>query len=304
MGGGKRLRPAFCFWGYLAAGGDPDDARVIDAGAAFEMLQAFALVHDDVMDGSATRRGARTAHLAYGDRHVDAGWRGEPRRFGEGVAILIGDLAHVYADQLLSRRVPVGAGGVGRAAHRAQRRPVPRHPRHRPGATPTTRAPAASLATSRASTRSSGRSTSAPPWPAASTTCSRRCRPTATRSARRSSSATTCSAPSARRRPPASRSATTSARASPPRCSPWPPPRPTPPRPRCSDEIGRDDLSADGDRRASRRCFVDTGAVADHRGQIDALTDEAIAAIKTAEIPAEARGALVDLAHFVAWREA
>ncbi len=103
MGSGKRLRPAFCFWGYLGAGGDPGAEEIIDAGAAFEMLQAFALVHDDVMDGSATRRGARTAHLEFDDRHADASWRGEGRRFGEGVAILIGDLAHVYADQLLPR---------------------------------------------------------------------------------------------------------------------------------------------------------------------------------------------------------
>ena len=106
MDGGKRLRPAFCYWGFLGAGGDPDDEAIIDAGAAFEMLQAFALVHDDVMDGSATRRGARTAHLEFDDRHADASWRGEGRRFGEGVAILIGDLAHVYADQLLPRRSP------------------------------------------------------------------------------------------------------------------------------------------------------------------------------------------------------
>ncbi|MGQ0832890.1 MAG: polyprenyl synthetase family protein [Microthrixaceae bacterium] len=103
MEGGKRLRPAFCYWAYLGAGGDPAGEEIIDAGAAFEMLQAFALVHDDVMDGSATRRGARTAHLEFDDRHAGAGWRGEGRRFGEGVAILIGDLAHVYADQLLPR---------------------------------------------------------------------------------------------------------------------------------------------------------------------------------------------------------
>ncbi|MET0902544.1 MAG: polyprenyl synthetase family protein, partial [Acidimicrobiales bacterium] len=106
MGSGKRLRPAFCYWGYRAAGGDPDDPRVVDVGAAFEMLQAFALVHDDVMDGSATRRGARTAHLAFGDRHELSDWRGERRRFGEGVAILIGDLAHVYADQLVAGAPP------------------------------------------------------------------------------------------------------------------------------------------------------------------------------------------------------
>lgn len=103
MGGGKRLRPAFCYWGYLGAGGDSSADEVIDAGAAFEMLQAFALVHDDVMDGSSTRRGARTAHLEFDGVHRDESWRGEGRRFGEGVAILIGDLAHVYADQLLPR---------------------------------------------------------------------------------------------------------------------------------------------------------------------------------------------------------
>ena len=106
MDGGKRLRPAFCYWAYSGAGGDPGSREIIDAGAAFEMLQAFALVHDDVMDGSSTRRGARTAHLEFDDRHSDASWRGEGRRFGEGVAILIGDLAHVYADQLLPRTSP------------------------------------------------------------------------------------------------------------------------------------------------------------------------------------------------------
>ena len=103
MEGGKRLRPAFCYWAHVGAGGQATSTDVIDAGAAFEMLQAFALVHDDVMDGSSMRRGARTAHLHFGDRHAEALWRGEGRRFGEGVAILIGDLAHVYADQLLPR---------------------------------------------------------------------------------------------------------------------------------------------------------------------------------------------------------
>lgn len=101
MAGGKRLRPAFCYWGFIGAGGDPGNEVVIDAGAAFEFLQAFALVHDDVMDGSSTRRGFRTAHLVFADWHQAEAWRGEQRRFGEGVAILIGDMAHVYADLLL-----------------------------------------------------------------------------------------------------------------------------------------------------------------------------------------------------------
>ena len=101
MGGGKRLRPAFCHWGFVGAGGSPDDPGVVDAGAAFELLHAFALFHDDVMDGSAVRRGQRTCHLAFADRHEAGAWTGEARRFGEGVAILAGDLAFVYADELM-----------------------------------------------------------------------------------------------------------------------------------------------------------------------------------------------------------
>jgi geranylgeranyl diphosphate synthase, type I len=99
--GGKRLRPAFCYWAFVGAGGDPDDPRIIDAGAAFELLHAFALVHDDVMDGSDTRRGAPTTHAEFGREHGAREWRGEARRYGEGVAILVGDLSHVYADMLL-----------------------------------------------------------------------------------------------------------------------------------------------------------------------------------------------------------
>ena len=106
LSGGKRLRPAFCHWGYVAAGGDPDDAIVVDAGAAFELMHAFALFHDDVMDDAASRRGEPTTHTVFAERHAAGGWAGESRRFGEGVAILIGDLAFVYADQLLATANP------------------------------------------------------------------------------------------------------------------------------------------------------------------------------------------------------
>ena len=99
--GGKRLRPAFCHWGFVGAGGDPDDERVVRAGAAFELMHAFALFHDDVMDDSMRRRGAPTTHAVYADAHDRATWAGESRRFGEGVAILVGDLAFVLSDQLL-----------------------------------------------------------------------------------------------------------------------------------------------------------------------------------------------------------
>ena len=61
--GGKRLRPAFCQWGFVGAGGDPDDERLVDAGAAFELMHAFALFHDDVMDDASSRRGEPTAWI-------------------------------------------------------------------------------------------------------------------------------------------------------------------------------------------------------------------------------------------------
>ena len=109
--GGKRLRPAFCYWAFVGAGGDPEDPCIIDAGAAFELLHAFALVHDDVMDGSDTRRGAPTTHVEFAREHQTCDWRGEDRRYGEGVAILIGDLSHVYADMLLGN-VCADAAGV------------------------------------------------------------------------------------------------------------------------------------------------------------------------------------------------
>jgi geranylgeranyl diphosphate synthase type I len=101
LAGGKRLRPAFCHWGFVGAGGNPDDPSVIDAGAAFELMHAFALFHDDVMDGSATRRGEPTTNIVMSQQHEKNSWVGESRRFGEGAAILVGDLAFVYADQLL-----------------------------------------------------------------------------------------------------------------------------------------------------------------------------------------------------------
>ncbi len=106
LGGGKRLRPAFCHWAYVGAGGDPATGTTVDAGAAFELLHAFALMHDDVMDGSATRRGTPTIHVEFTGQHAEGGWRGEGRRFGEGVAILVGDLAGVYADRMLDGAPP------------------------------------------------------------------------------------------------------------------------------------------------------------------------------------------------------
>ncbi len=102
LAGGKRLRPAFCHWGFVGAGGDPADPMVTNAGAAFELMHAFALFHDDVMDDAASRRGNSTTHAVFAERHREQGWAGEARRFGEGVAILVGDLAFVYSDMMMA----------------------------------------------------------------------------------------------------------------------------------------------------------------------------------------------------------
>ncbi|MGW0885799.1 polyprenyl synthetase family protein [Streptomyces sp. NPDC002671] len=100
--GGKRLRPTFCITGYLAAGGDPNDPGIVAAAAGLELLHVSLLIHDDVLDNSSQRRGKPTVHTAFSELHETRGWRGESRRFGEGMAILIGDLALVYSDELMS----------------------------------------------------------------------------------------------------------------------------------------------------------------------------------------------------------
>jgi geranylgeranyl diphosphate synthase type I len=102
LSGGKRLRPAFCHWAFVGAGGDPLDPVVVDAGAALELLHSFALVHDDVMDDSLVRRGADAVHVQFRKVHQQLGLKGEARRHGEAVAILVGDMAFVYADKLMN----------------------------------------------------------------------------------------------------------------------------------------------------------------------------------------------------------
>jgi geranylgeranyl diphosphate synthase, type I len=106
--GGKRIRPEFCIAGYLAAGGDPHDDGIVSAAAGLEMLHVSALIHDDILDNSSQRRGKPTMHTAFAQLHEARGWRGESRRYGEGMGILIGDLALVYSGELMSR-APSGA---------------------------------------------------------------------------------------------------------------------------------------------------------------------------------------------------
>lgn len=102
--GGKRIRPAFAWLGWVGAGGDEHGNRaqsVVRACAAWELVQACALIHDDVMDASATRRGRPAVHMQFADGHRRAHWRNDSGKYGESVAILLGDLALCWADDLL-----------------------------------------------------------------------------------------------------------------------------------------------------------------------------------------------------------
>jgi geranylgeranyl diphosphate synthase, type I len=99
LAGGKRLRPAFCYWGWRGAGG-PDCPEIINAAAALELLHAGALIHDDLMDASDTRRGQPSLHRQFEARHASSGWQGSPAAFGMGVAILMGDLLLCWTDEM------------------------------------------------------------------------------------------------------------------------------------------------------------------------------------------------------------
>lgn len=102
--GGKRIRPTMAALGWSACGGrsgTPGEDHLAAIGAALELLHAFALIHDDVMDGSARRRGRPTIHVLAGSLHRAADGHGDAERFGESIAILLGDLAQSEADQLI-----------------------------------------------------------------------------------------------------------------------------------------------------------------------------------------------------------
>lgn len=104
--GGKRLRASFLTHGYCAVADIPVEHaphEVIQMATAMEFFQAAALIHDDVMDGSDTRRGAPAAHVELATRHTSRGWDGPPERFGLAGAVLAGNLCLTAADDLFAR---------------------------------------------------------------------------------------------------------------------------------------------------------------------------------------------------------
>ncbi|MDI2098253.1 polyprenyl synthetase family protein [Ruicaihuangia caeni] len=113
LSGGKRFRALFCYWGWQAVTGydefdplaepseHPDLNTAVKASAALELFHAAALVHDDIMDNSDTRRGMPSAHRRFESLHAGAEWQGNGRHFGQSGALLLGDLLLGWSDELL-----------------------------------------------------------------------------------------------------------------------------------------------------------------------------------------------------------
>lgn len=99
LDGGKCLRSTFMYLGWLC--GAPEDAAALSATGSLELLHAFALLQDDVMDDSASRRGRPAAHVQFADWHRGRSLSGSSRRFGESAAVLLGDLCLIWAEQML-----------------------------------------------------------------------------------------------------------------------------------------------------------------------------------------------------------
>jgi len=103
LDGGKRLRPSFAYWGWRTVRAvSVDDRALVSAAASLELLHACALVHDDVMDASETRRGRPAAHAAFAALHRASRWTGDADVFGTAAAILLGDLLLSWADAMFT----------------------------------------------------------------------------------------------------------------------------------------------------------------------------------------------------------
>ncbi|WP_309068734.1 polyprenyl synthetase family protein [Microbacterium sp.] len=127
--GGKRLRARFAWWGWRGIADDDRDAdAVIGTCAALEIFQAAALVHDDLIDNSDTRRGRPSAHRALEAAHRGAGWTGDAEAYGRAGSVLLGDLLVAWSDDLFEESLADlssrAAAAVARAEYARMRRDV------------------------------------------------------------------------------------------------------------------------------------------------------------------------------------
>lgn len=107
--GGKRLRALLCYWGFRGAGGQTGASEPILAGVALELFQAAALIHDDVIDRSDTRRGSPSVHRQFGALHQKNRWHLSADRFGVSAAVLTGDMCLSFSEEQFS---DIGAGAA------------------------------------------------------------------------------------------------------------------------------------------------------------------------------------------------
>lgn len=114
--GGKRLRALLSYWGWRGAGGGTLAQVPVRAGVALELFQSAALIHDDIIDRSDTRRGAPSVHERFRALHAASGWDLDPQRFGQAAAILTGDLCLSFSEEAFT-----AVGGAAAAGTRARR---------------------------------------------------------------------------------------------------------------------------------------------------------------------------------------
>ena len=131
--GGKRFRALFCYWGWQSVSGHttafdgmPDRTpgsdleAIVLAASGLEVFHAAALVHDDIMDNSDTRRGMPSAHRRFESLHDDGRWTGSARGFGQSAALLLGDLLLSWSDELFDSGLQALSSPAARVAARAE----------------------------------------------------------------------------------------------------------------------------------------------------------------------------------------
>jgi len=133
LGNGKRFRARFCYWGWRAIHTLPRELEpmaelekiedldaVLSLAVSLEIFHAAALVHDDIMDNSDTRRGMPSAHKAFQALHSQRQYAGSPVHFGLSTSLLVGDLLLAWSDQLLSQALEQGVSAEAASETRAQ----------------------------------------------------------------------------------------------------------------------------------------------------------------------------------------
>ncbi|MFJ9969630.1 polyprenyl synthetase family protein [Streptomyces sp. NPDC090621] len=115
--GGKRTRALFCYWGWRCAGGQRNAGPATAAGAAMEANHSAFLIHDDIVDRSALRRGRPALYRHFTGVHTENGWFGSANAYGDGAALLLGDIVFAWAGELIAQAATGDTAARVRAAY-------------------------------------------------------------------------------------------------------------------------------------------------------------------------------------------